>query len=222
MTDARPRILIADDNVQLLGLMRSILESAGYDVTVCEDGGQVIEWARTQVFDILVLDALMPNVDGFEACEAIRAEGPNRETPVVFLTGMAEDATYEDAVEVGADEVLSKPLNRSSLLLRLRSLRRLSEARRERDRRASELDAVRAALEGLASAARSAGPTGFSVRLEADADGVLCTVRHDGSADTAGATVDLARALAAVDGASVRSSDTGDASAFVVTPPPDA
>lgn len=139
----KPRVLIADDNVQLLALLRSILQSAGYEVTACEGGEQAIEHGRASSFDVLLLDAMMPEVDGFDVCEAIRASGPNRETPVVFLTGMVDASTYEDAVEAGADEILSKPINRSSLLLRLRSLRRLSAAREERDRRNAELRATR-------------------------------------------------------------------------------
>lgn len=137
-----PRILVADDNVQLLALLTSILESAGYEVTACEGGAPALAAAREREFDVVMLDLMMPDIDGFEICEAVREAGPNRATPIVFLTGMVDESTYEDAVAAGADEVLAKPLNRSSVLLRLRSLRRLNEMRGERDREQARLRAA--------------------------------------------------------------------------------
>lgn len=119
------RILVADDNVRVLGLVGGILRSAGYEVDTVEGGGAAVEAASGNRFDLIVLDGMMPDVDGFEACEAIRRLPGHRHTPVLFLTGMTDDATFEDAIEVGADEVLAKPIRRSTLLLRVRSLLRV-------------------------------------------------------------------------------------------------
>lgn len=132
------RILVADDNVQVLGLVEAILRSEGYEVTLCEGGEAAIQAARSGAFDLILLDAMMPDVDGFDACEAIRTFPHLAGTPVVFLTGMTDEGTFEDATEVGADEVLSKPIRRSSLLLRVRSLLRLSALRADRDRSLAE------------------------------------------------------------------------------------
>ncbi len=132
------RILVADDNVQVLGLVDAILRSAGYDVTLCEGGEEAIQAARAGSFDLILLDGMMPDVDGFDACEAIRTFPHLARTPIVFLTGMTDEGTFEDATEVGADEVLPKPIRRSSLLLRVRSLLRLSELRADRDRSMEE------------------------------------------------------------------------------------
>jgi CheY-like chemotaxis protein len=128
-----PRVLVADDNVQVLSLVESILRSAGYEVVACEGGVSAVEHAQAEHFDLILLDGMMPEVDGFEACEIIRGFPHHARTPVAFLTGLTDDGTFEDATEVGADEVLSKPIRRSSLLLRVRSLLRLSRLETERE-----------------------------------------------------------------------------------------
>lgn len=121
------RILVADDNVQALGLVTAILQSAGYDVTACDGGIGAVDAAAAHRFDLIVLDGMMPDVDGFEACELIRKLPGHAHTPVVFLTGITDDGAFEDAIEVGADEVIAKPIRRSSLLLRVRSLVRVGQ-----------------------------------------------------------------------------------------------
>jgi two-component system, sensor histidine kinase and response regulator len=132
-TTARPaRILVADDNVQILGLVEAILGSAGFEVVTCERGVRAVELAGLEPFDLILLDAMMPDLDGFDACEQIRARPDTAEVPIAFITGMTDASTFEDAVEVGADEVLSKPVSRGSLLIRVRSLLRLGRLRDER------------------------------------------------------------------------------------------
>lgn len=121
------RILVADDNVQALGLVTAILQSAGYDVTACDGGIGAVDAAAAHRFDLIVLDGMMPDVDGFEACDLIRKLPGHAHTPVVFLTGITDDGTFKDAIEVGADEVIAKPIRRSSLLLRVRSLVRVGQ-----------------------------------------------------------------------------------------------
>ena len=125
------RILVADDNVQILALVASILGSAGFEVVTCERGVRAVELAFANRFDLILLDAMMPDMDGFDACEQIRSRPETAGTPIAFLTGMTDQSTFEDAVEVGADEVLSKPVSRGNLLIRVRSLLRLGRLRAE-------------------------------------------------------------------------------------------
>ncbi|MCO4772410.1 MAG: response regulator [Deltaproteobacteria bacterium] len=144
------RILVADDNVQVLHLVEAILRSAGYDVVACEGGVSAVEAARDQRFDLILLDGMMPDVDGFEACEIIRTFPRHTHTPVVFLTGMTDDGAFEDAIEVGADEVLAKPIRRSSLLLRVRSLLRVGQLLGAQERFQGELRSITESLGALA------------------------------------------------------------------------
>ena len=125
------RILVADDNVQILALVASILGSAGFEVVTCERGVRAVELAVEHRFDLILLDAMMPDMDGFDVCEQMRARPETATTPIAFLTGMTDQSTFEDAVEVGADEVLAKPVSRGSLLIRVRSLLRLGRLRDE-------------------------------------------------------------------------------------------
>ncbi len=125
------RILVADDNVQILALVGSILRSAGFEVVTCERGGQAVELAQQNRFDLILLDAMMPDMDGFDVCELMRSRRSTAVTPIAFITGMTDQSTFEDAVEVGADEVLAKPVSRGSLLIRVRSLLRLGRLRGE-------------------------------------------------------------------------------------------
>ena len=125
------RILVADDNVQILALVGSILRSAGFEVVTCERGGRAVELSLENRFDLILLDAMMPDMDGFDVCELMRKRPETATTPIAFLTGMTDQSTFEDAVEVGADEVLAKPVSRGSLLIRVRSLLRLGRLRDE-------------------------------------------------------------------------------------------
>jgi|GEM_PF-5575283 len=143
------RILVADDNVQVLGLVTAILESAGYDVTACDGGVGAVDAAAAQRFDLILLDGMMPELDGFEACELIRKLPGHRHTPVVFLTGITDDGAFEDAIEVGADEVLPKPIRRSSLLLRVRSLLRVGQLVRAQESFQAELSNISETLESF-------------------------------------------------------------------------
>ena len=143
------RILVADDNVQVLGLVGSILRSAGYEVTACEGGGAAVEAARETAFDLILLDGMMPDLDGFEVCEYIRRIPGHRHTPVVFLTGMTDDSAFEDAIEAGADEVLPKPIRRSTLLMRVRSLLRVGQLLNAQNRFQEELGAITQTLSHL-------------------------------------------------------------------------
>ena len=145
------RILVADDNVQALGLVTAILQAAGYDVTSCDGGIRAVDAAAASHFDLIMLDGMMPDVDGFEACELIRKLPGHAHTPVVFLTGITDDGAFEDAIEAGADEVIAKPIRRSSLLLRVRSLLRVGQLIGAQESFQAELSSISETLVSLVS-----------------------------------------------------------------------
>ncbi len=134
-------ILVVDDSVPVLHLVRSILQGEGFDVLTAESGEQALDIAQSRDLDLVVLDGMMPGMSGFEACAELRDLARHRTTPVLFLTGLTDLRTYQQAVDVGGDDLIGKPINRTGLLIRVRSLLRLAELRSARDLHVTELQA---------------------------------------------------------------------------------
>ncbi|MCP4869362.1 MAG: response regulator [Proteobacteria bacterium] len=124
--DAPNQILVVDDSVQVLALVKSILGAEGYAVTTAESGEAALELVSSQPFDLVLMDATMPGMSGFDACTEIKRLPHGAATPVVFLTGMNDRRSYEQALEVGGDDFLSKPIGRAGLIVRVRALLRLA------------------------------------------------------------------------------------------------
>jgi two-component system, sensor histidine kinase and response regulator len=128
--DARDTILVIDDNLQNREVAEGHLVSAGYNA-VLADGGEA-GLARFQELrpDLILLDVVMPRMDGFETCRRLRALPSGPDVPILFLTALGDLGTHKAALDSGADDFLTKPINRTELLIRLRSLlriRRLSD-----------------------------------------------------------------------------------------------
>jgi two-component system alkaline phosphatase synthesis response regulator PhoP len=118
------RILVVDDETHLADGIRENLEAEGYRAEVAHDGEQGLERIHDEHFDLIVLDVMMPNMDGIELCAELRREG--LQTPVLFLT-VKDDA--EDRVrgfEAGGDDYLAKPFHLKELLLRVAAILRRS------------------------------------------------------------------------------------------------
>ncbi len=115
------RILVVDDEKLLVKGMKFNLENEGYQVECAYDGAAAVELARNGRFDLIVLDVMMPEVDGLEACMRIR-EFSN--VPIIMLTAKSEDADKLMGFECGADDYLTKPFNILELKARVRALLR--------------------------------------------------------------------------------------------------
>ncbi len=127
------QILVVDDNLQNRMLVEAHLAAAGYAVTLAEDGEQAVEMFVRNMPDVVLLDVVMPKMDGFEACRRMRAVRHGAEAAIVFLTALSEMGAHQDAMQAGADDFLTKPINRTELLMRVRSLvwmKRLKEGLR--------------------------------------------------------------------------------------------
>ena len=119
-----PRILVVDDEEHLATGIRENLEAEGYRTDVAHDGTAGLARLRAEPFDLVVLDVMMPNMDGIELCAQLRRDGI--QTPVLFLTvkGAAEDRVR--GFEAGGDDYLSKPFHLKELLLRVAAILRRS------------------------------------------------------------------------------------------------
>ena len=124
------KILVVDDEKLLVKGMKFNLENEGYEVECAYDGAAAVELARNGQFDLIILDVMMPEVDGLEACMRIR-EFSN--VPIIMLTAKSEDADKLMGFECGADDYLTKPFNILELKARVRALlRRAADVQRNR------------------------------------------------------------------------------------------
>ena len=115
------RVLVVDDDTTVSEVVCSYLRSAGFIVDVADDGLRAVELARGIRPDLVVLDRMLPGIDGLEVCRRIRDDGP---MPVIMLTALGEQGDRIDGLEAGADDYLAKPFSPRELVLRVRSVLR--------------------------------------------------------------------------------------------------
>ena len=118
------RILVVDDDVELASLMREFLEREGFEVEFAHSGNAGLESALRGRFDLVVLDVMLPGLDGFEILRRLRPHSP---VPVLMLTARAEDTDRIVGLELGADDYLPKPFNPRELVARIRAILRRME-----------------------------------------------------------------------------------------------
>ncbi len=110
------RVLFIDDDPMVGKLVRDLLEQEGYQATVATSGQQGLNLARTNLPDVILLDIMMPGMDGFEVCEAIRRDDTLQKIPVVMLTAMESQKLNERAFSAGAEVCMTKPFSPERLL----------------------------------------------------------------------------------------------------------
>ncbi|WOH39501.1 response regulator transcription factor [Thalassotalea fonticola] len=117
------KILIADDDVELCQLLKEYLEQEGMTVQTVPDGHSAIEILNTQVFDILILDVMMPKLNGFDTLKELRT---NSDIAVIMLTARGEKVDRITGLEMGADDYIAKPCDPRELIARIRAVTRRS------------------------------------------------------------------------------------------------
>src|SRR5688572_9955413 len=143
----RDLVLAVDDNEQILQLLEEYLWSWGYDVVLARDGREAVELYPRHNPSIIVLDAMMPNMDGYEACHLIKSSPAGRTIPILMLTALTGTEDKIRALEAGADDFLNKPINRDELRTRIRSLIRIRNLRKELDSSENIILTLTSALE---------------------------------------------------------------------------
>jgi adenylate cyclase len=136
--DRQPRILVVDDTPQNVRLLEAILTPRGYTVITAASGQQALDLVAEQLPDIVLLDIMMPGMDGHEVCRHLRANPATALLPVVMVTASG-DQNKVTALESGADDFIPKPVNQTELLARVRSLLRIKAYHDTIQRQAAEL-----------------------------------------------------------------------------------
>jgi DNA-binding response OmpR family regulator len=140
MTDRAPRILLVDDEQPIQTLLSFPLQRDGYEVVQASDGNEALARFSEQAFDLVVLDLMLPRMDGLEVCKRLRAKGST--VPIIMLTAKSEEIDKVLGLELGADDYITKPFSMREFRSRVKAaLRRAGMAQGGRDGLADE-DAI--------------------------------------------------------------------------------
>lgn len=122
MTPNKPKILIVDDEPDALELIKFNLKESGYRVLTAPDGRKALEVLRNESPDLVVLDLMLPEVDGLEVCKIIRRNVETADLPIIMLTAKAAEIDRVLGLELGADDYITKPFSPRELVLRIKNL----------------------------------------------------------------------------------------------------
>jgi DNA-binding response OmpR family regulator len=120
MSAPRPRILIVDDEADLLAVLRFGLEAEGFEVISASDGEEGLRFARDDRPDLMVLDLMLPKLDGYKVCRMLKFDERYRHIPVIILSARSSEEDRRLALEMGADTYLSKPYDVKELVAHIR------------------------------------------------------------------------------------------------------
>jgi DNA-binding response OmpR family regulator len=116
-----PKILVVDDELRNVRFLSMILTTEGYEILPAYSGEEAVKKARTESPDLIVLDIMMPHVDGYEVCRKLRKYDKTKAIPIVMVTALRSLEDKIKALDTGADDFISKPIDKSELLASVRS-----------------------------------------------------------------------------------------------------
>ena len=126
---AKERILVVDDEEDILELVRFHLTREGYQLALASSGEEALKKAGRETFDLVVLDLMLPGLDGLEVAKALKSDAKTKTLPIIMLTAKGEDADIVTGLEIGADDYITKPFSPRVLTARVKAvLRRRSRA----------------------------------------------------------------------------------------------
>ena len=141
-----PRILIADDNPSNADLLDAHLDGSEFETRLVYNGEDAVAAAREWKPDLILLDVMMPKVSGFEVCRRLRADPATRDVSVLMVTALDQSTDVETAVDAGTDDFITKPINKTELLLRVRAMLASRAEATEADRALSYIGRVQQGL----------------------------------------------------------------------------
>ncbi len=118
---AGEKILAVDDSPTIAEMIKSILVGAGYDVITASDGKEALELARTSDAKLIVLDVMLPKLDGYRVCRLLKFDRKYKDIPIIMLTAKSEEASMQVGMRTGADLYLTKPIEPEQLLAAVES-----------------------------------------------------------------------------------------------------
>jgi two-component system, OmpR family, phosphate regulon response regulator PhoB len=121
-------ILVVEDDTDILKLLAYNLRASGYEVLTCEEGYDAVTTAKQRIPDLVLLDLMIPGLDGFEVCKELKRSPETRNIPVIMLTARGEEVDRIVGLELGADDYVVKPFSPRELMLRVRAVLRRSTA----------------------------------------------------------------------------------------------
>ncbi len=145
MTDKRGKILIVDDVSKNIQLIANLLKET-YDLAFALDGKQAVSQALNNEFDLILLDIMMPEMDGFQVCELLKNEEKTKDTPIIFLTAKTDTESITRGFELGGVDYITKPFNALELKARVKThlqLKKSREALMEKNRALEEMNTVK-------------------------------------------------------------------------------
>ena len=169
----RPRLLVVDDAPEMTQWMTLMLGHAGYEVVAVHDGASALALARDQAFSLVLLDAVMPGLDGFEVCARLKADEATRAIPVIFISALDDSAAETRGLALGAADFVTKPINLAVLLARVQTQLALYAQRRSLE------GMFRDVIEFAPDAFILADPLGHIVQINARAEALFGYTRDE-------------------------------------------
>jgi adenylate cyclase len=142
-----PRILIVDDNETNRDILRTRLHPHGYELLEASDGEETLALARDKLPDLILLDVMMPKVDGFEVCRRLKTDTDLPFIAIILVTAKADSKDVVAGLEAGADEYLTKPVDQAALVARVKSMLRIKQLTDQVRAQAADLTAWNRTLE---------------------------------------------------------------------------
>jgi len=116
------KILVVDDEIQLIELVQTRLEANGYEVITANDGEEGLEKAKSEKPDLIILDVMMPKMDGYKVCSLLKNDEQYKNIPIILFTGKAQEDFEDVGKKAGADAFITKPFDPPELLAKIEEL----------------------------------------------------------------------------------------------------